>query len=102
MSAINAVLLSPPQLLFLLNVAVALSLACGAALAGVWLCRRAPTLLRYRLLLVGLALALGSPALVSVADRLGVGWIQLAEASSPSVPALPASEPLDATAPPTG
>jgi beta-lactamase regulating signal transducer with metallopeptidase domain len=97
MTAGNSILLSSHQLLFLLNVAVASSLACGAALVGVWLCRRAPTLFRYHLLRVGLALALCSPLLVHVAERLEMGWIRLPEELSPSVPALPAAEPGDAT-----
>src|SRR5262249_60160357 len=92
----TSVLLSSPQLLFLLNVAVALSLACGTALAGVWLCRRAPTLFRYHLLRVGLFLALCSPALVHVAGRLEMGWLRLPEEPTPAVPALPATEPGDA------
>src|SRR5262245_61460593 len=93
------VLLPPRQLLFLLNVAVVLSLACGSALVVAWLGRRGPALLRYHFLLVGLVLALCSPALAYLADRLDLGWIRLAEVSSP---AAPAAEPVLAADTPAG
>jgi beta-lactamase regulating signal transducer with metallopeptidase domain len=98
-----------PHLLSLLNVASAAVLAAFAALLVCRLVRRASASVRHALLVAGLLLILGSPALVALAQYLELGLLRL---DAPAAPAPPPPteevlalvvggwEPVDDEAPP--
>jgi beta-lactamase regulating signal transducer with metallopeptidase domain/Leucine-rich repeat (LRR) protein len=78
MNPLDAFLPAPHTVLFLANVALAALLSCAAALLAASACRRRSAPTCYGLLLLGLVLALTSPALVWIAGRAGIGRLQVA------------------------
>jgi len=78
MSSLEALLPTPQMVLYLGNVALAVLWIFAAALMATLVCRRRSAPIRHGLLLLGLVVALTSPALVWLAGGTGLGQFQVA------------------------
>jgi len=85
MSSLAGFLAAPHTVLYLANVALAVVLTSAIALLANLAWRRSSAPARHGLLWLALLGVLASPALVWLADRVGVGWLQvtLGEARDP-------------------
>ncbi|MHC4178129.1 MAG: M56 family metallopeptidase, partial [Planctomycetota bacterium] len=78
MITLEQVCVRPETAAYLLNLAIAVSLASGVGLAATFLCRRCSAPLRHGILLSSLSLALISPVLVGLAAQARLGMIAVA------------------------
>ncbi|MGO8745870.1 MAG: WD40 repeat domain-containing protein [Thermoguttaceae bacterium] len=83
MSTVKVVLLDPKTVIYLFNLAVAASLACGVGLFASRVCRRRSAPVRHGILVGKLALVLLSPGAVWLGQQIGLAQMQVAVSDEP-------------------